>query len=138
MWASRQFLKEGTVQVYVSENGVRVDRETMSPLGENSTYIDLRKGCISILDYVNTTNAFVEVAYTAGFTNGDVSIPAWMKEAAISAGVWLHRMQTVRHGKKFDTVNLDRELYKIMRAQVSTQLFSQYSGYTPHHSAVVA
>ena len=136
LWTSRQFLKKDTVQIYVSEYGTKVNRNTMSPLGEDSTYIDLRKGSIDILDYVNTTNAFIDVVYTAGFTSGDPAIPAWMKEAAISAGVWLHRMQAVRHGKKFDTVELDRELYRIMRAQVSTQLFSQYSGYFPDNSTV--
>ena len=136
LWTSRQFLKEDTVQVYVGQHGTRVNRDTMSPLEADSVYIDLRKGSIEILDFVDVKNTFIEVAYTAGFTTGDPTIPSWMKEAAISAAVWLHRMQAVRHGKKFDTVALDRELYRIMRAQVSTQLFSQYSGYFPDNSTV--
>lgn len=134
LWTTRQFLREDSVGIYLSPYGVLANTSTTSPIAKEAAYIDLKKGAIDILEYVDTSNLYAIVTYSAGFTNGDETIPSWMKEAALSAAVWLHKMQATRQGKKFDTIELDRELYRIMRAQVSTHLFSQYAGFTPHHS----
>jgi hypothetical protein len=134
LWTTRQFLRSETpVKVYYAY-GKQVVRDSTSLLADSDVIVDPRRGTIDILKQIDTVNTFIDVTYESGFDTLDPLIPAWMKEAAISAATYIHRMQAVRHGKKFDTVKLDQELYRIMRQQVSTQLFSQYSGFTPHHS----
>jgi len=137
LWTTRQFLRNDTpVNVYFSY-GEQVVRNSSSLLAGSDIIVDPRRGTIDILKQIDTVNTFIDVTYESGFDTLDPLIPAWMKEAAISGAIYVHRMQAVRHGKKFDTVKLDQELYRIMRQQVSTQLFTQYGGYTPHHSVEV-
>lgn len=137
LWTTRQFLKEGTVNVYLSCCGNKVDLVPANLVADSGLNIDLRRGCIDVMDQFVTDKSYMAVSYTAGFSTNDAAIPSWMKEAAISGAIYLHKMQAVRHGKKLENAQMTRELYSIMRQQVSPQLFTQHSGLTPDYSREV-
>lgn len=137
IWASRQFLDMNTVKVYLACCGNKADRTANFLLADDMYYVNPRRGYMDLDSSVIVGDTQVILQYTAGFRNQDNSTPSWLKEAVISGAIYLHRMQAARHGKRTETMELNRGLYDILRTQLATQLFTQYGGFQPEFTLKV-
>ncbi len=90
-------------------------------------FIDRKKGTLRILGSLNTSYSGIAVKYTAGFKEGSASIPGWLKEAAISAAVYVHHTHAATHNKK-DIVDMSKPLQDIIYTHVNEHIFTPYDG----------
>ena len=125
----------GKPKVYYSKDGKPIISLSEAALVDSSSYVvDNVKGKITLLEeppYIG--NSVIAVKYSAGFSDQSSDVPSYIKEAAISAAVYILHTQSVAHGKK-DKVNMSKPLSAIVYNTLNEYIFTPYDGFGPVRS----
>ena len=129
---TQRYLTSVTVEVYNTPNNGELldDLSGLTPIDAQYYYVDKKKGTVRILGDLNTSYAGLAVKYTAGFNEGSPTIPYWMREAAISAAVFINHTHSVTHSKK-DAVDMSKPLSGIIYTNVNEHIYTPYDGSPP-------
>lgn len=132
LWLSRGFVKSVDA-VYASDDGSIVDTDTATSLDSTSYFIDSDAGGLTLVGYVPSGLHNVAVKYTSGFTDNEGSIPSDIRNAAISAAVYIINSQSMVHSKKDKDAAIDTKsrLYGMVHSFVKERIVTRYSGYYP-------
>lgn len=122
--------------VYLSTDGLPVEQSDiagMTPVDSQYFSTFEERGTISLRTVPKPGIATIAVEYVAGFEDNETNIPAWLKEAAISASVRILHTQSVGHQKK-DILSISGALYNLLYSMVNEHIRPRSIGLHPYNT----
>lgn len=138
-WLKKGFVKNVS-GFYTSTDGSRLgDVSGLTPVDSVNYTVSEDIGQVVATNYLLRGECNVAIQYTSGFSDNDVSIPSDLKEAAISAAVYIVNAQSIIHGKKDKEAQLDTKsrLHGLVYAAIKERIVSPFGGYYPYKSTNV-
>jgi len=127
LWLSQGFV-DGIAKVYTSEYPIRSIADG-TLVASDQIILDTRTGKLTVLEEPDQGYSTLAVKYSAGFEDGSSDIPDWLREAAISAAVYIVRTQTDTPSK--DKADRSKALVGIIYSQINEYVLTPYEGIYP-------
>lgn len=122
--------------VYFSENSNKVVPSSTTLISDaNYTYSFVR-GTVTVLVAPPSGYGTIAVKYVAGYTEGSSDIPLWLRNAAVSAAIYIQHTQAIAHSKK-DIPNVSKVLYGILYSSINEYITTYYNSVPPSDSMVL-